>query len=62
LDEVIAIFIERVSSIDGGIRNKVNDFSVDGIFDDSDIERSTDSQLARDGGRLQNNLDAETRF
>ncbi len=52
LDEVISIFVERVSSIDKGIRNKVNDFSVDGIFDDSDIKRSADDHLARDGGRL----------
>jgi len=62
LDDVIRIFIERVTSIDGGIRNKVNDFSVDGVFDDSDISRSADSQFAHDSGNLQANLDAETRL
>jgi len=32
LDEVIRIFIERVQGLDAGIRNKVNDFSVDNVF------------------------------
>lgn len=32
------------------MRNKVNDFSVDKVFDNSDIHRSTDDIGARDGG------------
>jgi len=52
LDEVIRIFIERVQAIDGGIRNKVNDFSVDGVFDDSRVSRSVDTSYSRDSGRL----------
>jgi DNA invertase Pin-like site-specific DNA recombinase len=61
LDEVIRIFIERVSGLDSGMRNKVNDFSVDGMFQDSDISRSADAQFSHDSGRLQSNLESETR-
>lgn len=59
LDEVIRIFIERVQSLDAGIRNKVNDFSVDSVFQDSDIHRETDDDYARDNGRLQQNIEEE---
>jgi hypothetical protein len=52
LDEIIRIFIERVQAIDGGIRNKVNDFSVDGVFDDSRVSRSVDSAYGKDAGQL----------
>jgi len=33
------MFIERVSGLDKGMKNKVNDFSADKIFDNSDIAR-----------------------
>jgi len=34
--------------LDAGLRTKVNDFSVDKVFDNSDIHRSTDDIGARD--------------
>jgi len=56
------MFLERVSSLDGGLRAKVDDFSVDGVFNENnDIARRTDSNLARDAGRLGANTDAEAR-
>jgi hypothetical protein len=45
------MFLERVASLDGGLRAKVDDFSVDGVFNENnDIARRTDSNLARDAG------------
>jgi hypothetical protein len=52
LDEVIRIFIERVQGLDAGLRNKVNDFSVDSVFQDSDIKRNTDEIYSEDAGKL----------
>jgi hypothetical protein len=52
LDDVIRIFIEHVQVLDAGIRNKVNDFSVDSVFQDSDIARGTDTFVAEDSGKL----------
>jgi hypothetical protein len=48
LDEIIAMFIERVSTIDSGMRNKVDDYSEDKSFDDSDIARNVDSIYEKD--------------
>jgi hypothetical protein len=51
LDEVIRIFMERVGILDAGMRKKVDDFSVDGVFnEDTDIARRTDANLERDLG------------
>jgi hypothetical protein len=51
LDECIRIFVERVGVLDAGMRAKVDDFSVDGVFnEDTDIARRTDSNLERDLG------------
>jgi len=62
LDEVIKIFVQRISQLDGGLRAKVDDFSVDGVFNENnDIARKTDANLARDAGRVFNNADAEAR-
>ena len=62
LDEVIKIFMERISQLDGGLRAKVDDFSVDGVFNENnDIARRTDANLARDAGRVYNNANAEAR-
>ena len=62
LDEVIRIFMERVGILDAGMRRKVDDFSVDGVFnEDTDIARRTDANLDRDLGRLSANTDAEAR-
>jgi hypothetical protein len=56
------MFLERVSALDGGLRAKVDDFSVDGVFNENnDIARRTDSDLARDAGRLAANTEAEAR-
>jgi hypothetical protein len=56
------MFLERVSALDGGLRAKVDDFSVDGVFNENnDIARRTDDNLARDSGRLGANTDAEAR-
>jgi len=33
------MFIDRVSGLDSGMKNKVDDFSADGVFDNSDIAR-----------------------
>jgi len=43
------------------MRGKVNDFSVDKVFDNSDIHRDTDDIGARDAGRLLSNTEAEAR-
>ena len=44
------------------MRRKVDDFSVDGVFnEDTDIARRTDANLDRDLGRLSANTDAEAR-
>jgi len=44
------------------MRAKVDDFSVDGVFNENnDIARRTDSNLARDAGRLSANTDSEAR-
>jgi len=62
LEEVIRIFLERISQLDGGLRAKVDDFSVDGVFNENnDIARKTDANLARDAGRVFANADAEAR-
>jgi len=43
LDEVIKMFIERVSVLDSGLRNKATDHADDGKFNNnSDIARRTD--------------------
>ena len=62
LDEVVRIFLERISQLDGGLRAKVDDFSVDGVFsENNDIDRKTDANLARDAGRVFANSNAEAR-
>ena len=44
------------------MRRKVDDFTVDGVFnEDTDIARRTDANLDRDLGRLSANTDAEAR-
>jgi hypothetical protein len=43
--------MERVGILDAGMRRKVDDFSVDGVFnEDTDIARRTDANLQRDLG------------
>jgi len=62
LDECVKIFLERVGVLDAGMRAKVDDFSVDGVFnEDTDIARKTDANLDADLGRLAANTDAEAR-
>ena len=62
LDEVIKIFLDRISQLDGGLRAKVDDFSVDGVFNENnDIARRTDVNLARDARRVYDNANAEAR-
>ena len=62
LDEVIKIFLDRISQLDGGLRAKVDDFSVDGVFNENnDIARRTDANLVRDAGRVYDNANAEAR-
>jgi hypothetical protein len=55
------MFLERVDTIDKGMRNKVNDHNEDGDFDDSDIARRTDAILEDDGGQLASNVAEESR-
>jgi len=44
------------------LRAKVDDFSVDGVFNENnDIARRTDANLARDAGRVYNNANSEAR-
>jgi len=62
LDEIIQIFIDRVSGLDSGMKNKVNDFSEDGLFDNSDIARSTDTIYNKDQGQLEANVASEASF
>lgn len=63
LDEVIRIFIDKVSSIDSGMRGKVNDVSEDGAFDASSvIGRRTATTFSKDAGRLAENVAAEAGF
>jgi hypothetical protein len=54
------MFIEKVSSIDGGMRSKVNDVAEDGAFND-DIARRVDAAVASDSGSLAANVAAESR-
>jgi hypothetical protein len=42
------------------MRTKVNDHNEDGTFDDSDIARRTDAILEADGGKLGDNVAAES--
>jgi len=57
------MFIERVSVLDAGLRNKATDFSDDGKFNNnSDIARRTDDHVARDSGRVAANVAAEAGF
>jgi hypothetical protein len=56
----MAMFIERVGTIDKGMRSKVNDFSEDGDFDEK-LSRNIDSISSRDGGSLAANVAAESR-
>jgi len=53
------MFIDRVSSLDSGMKNKVNDFSADQVFDNSDITRKTDAAYSKDEGKLADNVAAE---
>ncbi len=54
--------MERVGVLDAGMRAKVDDFSVDGVFnEDTDIARKTDANLERDLGKLSSNTDTEAR-
>jgi len=62
LDEVIKMFIERVSALDAGLRTKVDDHSADGKFDNSDLSRRTDAHVNRDSGRVAANVAAEAGF
>jgi len=54
LDEIIQMFIDRVSILDSNMKGKVNDPTV-AIF------RNTDGHVQRDAGRLASNVDAESR-
>jgi hypothetical protein len=62
LDEVIKMFIERVSVLDAGLKTKVDDHSADGKFDNSDLTRRTDAMRDRDSGKLAANVAAEAGF
>lgn len=55
------MFLQRVNTIDSGMRTKVNDHAEDGVFDDSDIARNVDSIYERDSGSLASNVAAESR-
>jgi len=44
------------------MKNKVNDFSADQVFDNSDIARRTDTAYAKDAGNLEANVAAEAAF
>jgi len=59
LDEIIQMFIDRVSGLDAGMKNKVNDFTADHVFDNSDIARKTDAQWQKDHGKLAGNVASE---
>jgi len=62
LDQCIQMFIDRVSVIDAGLRNKVDDHQDDGKFQNSDIARSADAAYAKDSGNLAANVAAEAGF
>lgn len=47
------MFLERVNSIDSGMRNKVNDSNFD-------IGRRTDVDYAKDSGKLGSNVSSES--
>lgn len=51
--------MERVGQLDAGLRAKVDDFSVDGVFNENtDIKRRTDANLERDLGKVGSNTEA----
>jgi len=62
LDEVIQIFLERVASLDSGLRNKVNDFSVDNVFNEPDIHRETDDLYASESGHVEDQVESAAGF
>jgi hypothetical protein len=63
LDEVIKMFIERVSALDSGLRNKATEHSSTGGFSDaSDISRNTDAHVSKDSGKVAANVAAEAGF
>jgi len=62
LDEVIKMFIERVTALDAGLRTKVDDHRENGKFTNSDLNRRTDSMRDRDSGKLAANVAAEAGF
>jgi len=56
------MFIDKVSNLDSGMKNKVNDFSADQVFDNSDIARRTDAAYSKDAGNVAANVAAEAAF
>jgi hypothetical protein len=53
LDEVIKMFVERVTSLDSGMRTKLET--------GEDLKRRTDDAYARDLGKLAGNVEKESR-
>jgi hypothetical protein len=54
------MFIAKVSTIDSGMRSKVNDVAEDGAFND-DIARRVDAAVGADSGNLAANVASESR-
>lgn len=53
LDQVIKLFIDQVTSLDSGMRTKMET--------GEDLKRRTDDAYARDYGKLAGNVKAESR-
>jgi len=60
LDDVIQMFIDRVSGLNAGMKNKVNDFTADQAFDNSKIARRTDESWTKDHDNLASNVAHES--
>lgn len=57
------MFVERVSTLDQGMKGKVTDHADDGKFNnDSDIKRRTEEHVEKDKGKLAANVAAEAGF
>jgi len=50
------MFVARVSGLDAGMKNKVNDFTADQAFDGSKIARRTDSAWTKDHDNYGSNV------
>jgi len=62
LDDCIRIFLDKVSSLDKGLRGKIDDHQDDGQFNSNRIDRRTDDLVQQDAGQVAARVAAEAGF